>query len=190
MTEQIPLNTDHRPVRLKVEDYLLLDRSGAFDAYAKTELLDGEIFYPSAQHRPHARTKMALYETIRAALSEIGSTLGVLVEVSVGMPDHSVPEPDLVLTDEPDGEGLVPLRSVALIIEVSDTTQRTDLGRKVSLCARGGVPEYWVVDIERRVLEQFWMPSGERYGNRRAHRFGAPVTATTIAGLTIETGSL
>jgi len=29
-------------VKLRVEDYLLLDESGAFDAYRKTELIEGK----------------------------------------------------------------------------------------------------------------------------------------------------
>ena len=43
MTEILPLNTAPLPLKLRVEDYLALDASGAFAAYAKTELLDGEI---------------------------------------------------------------------------------------------------------------------------------------------------
>ncbi len=39
---------------------------------------------------------------------------------------------------------------LTLVIEVSDTSIRTDLSMKVRLYARSGVPEYWVVDIARR----------------------------------------
>ncbi len=46
------------------------------------------------------------------------------------MPPHSAPEPDLTLTSEPDGDGPVPLGSVALIVEISDATLRHDLGVK------------------------------------------------------------
>lgn len=42
MTEQLPLNTSPLRVKLRIEDYLLLDRAGAFDAYAKTELIEGK----------------------------------------------------------------------------------------------------------------------------------------------------
>ncbi|WP_374135399.1 hypothetical protein [Sphingomonas sp.] len=69
MTEVLPLNTTPLPVKLRIEDYLLLDRSGAFDAYAKTELIDGEVFYVNAQHRPHARIKSQLFLAISEALS-------------------------------------------------------------------------------------------------------------------------
>ena len=61
MTEMVPLTTVPLPVKLRVEDYLLLDGSGAFDGYGKTELLDGEVVYMNAQHRPHARIKSRLF---------------------------------------------------------------------------------------------------------------------------------
>lgn len=190
MTEHRPFNTAHLPVKLRVEDYLLLDRSGAFEDYAKTELLDGEIFYMNAQHRPHARAKMDLYDAIRDVLKGLGAGARALVEASVLMPDRSVPEPDIVLTSEPDGDGPIPLQSVALIVEVTDTTQRTDLGRKVRIYARACVPEYWVADIEARVLHQMWAPKGTAYAHAVKHPFGQPIEAATVAGLRIDTSAL
>jgi hypothetical protein len=43
MAELLPLNNSHLPVRLTLDDYLLLDGAGAFADYVKTELIDGEI---------------------------------------------------------------------------------------------------------------------------------------------------
>ncbi len=185
MTELALLSTTPLPVKLRIEDYLLLDRSGAFDAYAKTELIDGEILYMNAQHRPHALIKMNLYDAISAALRAACSPLRALVEASIAMPDHSVPEPDIVLTSEPEGEGLIPLHSVALVVEVADTTLANDLGRKAALYAAAGVPEYWVADIGGKVIHQLWAPEGGTYAQRRVVAFGERVEAVTVAGLTL-----
>ncbi|MBA3878261.1 MAG: Uma2 family endonuclease [Sphingobium sp.] len=187
MTEVLPLNTSPLPVKLRIEDYLLLDRSGAFDAYAKTELIEGEIFYMNAQHRPHARAKSQLFLAISAALRAAKSPLEALVEASIAMPDHCVPEPDIVLTSEPDGEGLIPLGSVALVIEVADTTLAIDLGRKAALYARAGIPEYWVADVGRKVIHQLWAPEGDAYAQRREVAFGERIEVVTVAGLVVET---
>lgn len=183
MTEVLPLNTTPLPVKLRIEDYLLLDRSGAFDAYAKTELIDGEIFYMNAQHRPHALTKMKLYDAISAALRASGSPLTALVEASIAIPDHGVPEPDIVLTSEPEGEGLIPLGSVALALEVADTTLANDLGVKAQLYARASIPEYWVADVTGKVIHQLWAPNGEAYAQRREVAFDERIEAVTVAGL-------
>jgi Uma2 family endonuclease len=190
MSEVLPLNTSPLPVRLRVEDYLLLDSSGAFEPYAKTELIDGEILFMNAQHRPHARVKMGLYDAIRDALNGTGSPSTAFVEASIAMPDYSVPEPDIVLTDEPDGEGLIPLRSVTLVVEVADTTLAGDLGRKARLYATAGISEYWVADVKGRILHQMWSPTGGTYTENRDIAFGTAITAATMAGLTVETHTL
>ncbi len=182
----LPLNTAPLPVKLRIEDYLLLDRSGAFDGYAKTELIEGQIFYMNAQHRPHARIKMKLYDAISAALREARSPFTAFVEASISIPDHGVPEPDIVLTSEPDGEGLIPLASVALVIEIADTTLSTDLGRKAALYATAGIPEYWVADIEAKVIHQLWAPEDDAYAQARAVAFGERIAAMTVAGLVVE----
>lgn len=190
MTEYAPLTNVPPPVKLRVEDYLALDDAGAFDAYGKTELLDGEIVYRNAQHRPHARVKSRLFRLIADALDDIGGGLEALVEGSVSMPPYSVPEPDIVVTAEPEGKGLIPLGSLALVIEVADTTVRHDLGRKQRIYARERVPEYWVVDVNAPVIHQLWAPAGETYAQRREIAFGDAISAATLPALTIGTDAL
>jgi Uma2 family endonuclease len=190
MTEHLPLNTEPLPVKLRIEDYLLLDRSGAFDSYAKTELIEGEIYFMNAQHRPHALAKMELYDALRDRLRALGSSLRPIVEASIAIPERSAPEPDIVLTSEPVGQGLIPLASVALIVEVSDTTLATDLGRKAALYARHSIPEYWVADLEGGLIHQMWSPEGEAYVERREVKFGDRMEAATIEGLAVETAGI
>lgn len=190
MAEAIPITNEWRPVKLRVEDYLTLDELGAFDGYGKTELIEGEIVYMNAQHRPHARVKSRLFRIIADTLEESDSAFEALVEGAVSMPPHNVPEPDIALTAEPEGNGLIPLASLALVIEVADTTLAHDLGRKQRIYARAGVPEYWVVDVNREVIHQLWSPAGEAYSERREVAFGTAIEAAAIAALRIETGGL
>ena len=190
MVDHVTLSTTPQPLRLRVADYLMLDEAGAFAQYGKTELLDGEIVYMNAQHRPHARAKLALYDALKAALSGAGSDLAVLVETTIAMPPHSAPEPDLVLTTEPDGEGPVPLRSVRLVIEVADSTLEGDLGAKLAIYAHNNVPEYWVVDLAGGMVHRMWMPDGAAYAERSLHRFGEAIAAATIEGLTLSASAI
>jgi Uma2 family endonuclease len=188
MTEQKTLTTSPLPVRLRVEDYLLLDRSGAFEGYGKTELIGGEVFYMNAQHRPHARVKSRLYGLLAEALADSG--LEALIEASVEIPPHNAPEPDIVITSEPDGEGLIPLASVRLVIEVSDSTLANDLGRKAQLYAAQAIPEYWVFDLQGRAIHQFWKPLDNIFSEHHVITFGKPITAITIEELVIATAAL
>ena len=186
--------SDHRnvarPLPLRVEDFFTLDESGAFEGYGKTELLDGGVVYMNAQHRPHARCKAALYDALRDALRAMDSALSVMIEASVAMPPHDAPEPDLLLTSEPDGPGPVPLDSVALIVEVSDATLSGDLGAKAQIYARHGVSEYWVADIAGKRIVQHSQPSPQGYADRCEVAFGDTIEALTIAGLNVPTDQL
>lgn len=170
--------------RLRVEDYLTLDASGAFKG-ARTELIEGEVIVMSPQYRPHGMTKLTLYNALREALLANGSPLTAVVEFSLSIDNHSLPEPDIMLTSEPMGEGAVPLASVALVVEVAGPTLASDLGTKARLYASAGIPEYWVADVEGKVLHQLWAPQGEAYTQRREVAFGERVEAVTVAGLTI-----
>ena len=190
MTEMVPLTTVPLPVKLRVEDYLMLDAAGAFEAYGKTELLDGEIVYMNSQHRPHARVKSRLYFLVAAALRDLGGSLEALVEGSVSMPPYNVPEPDIAVTGEPEGEGLIPLASLALVIEVADTTLRNDLGRKRKIYAREGIAEYWVVNVRARVIHQMWSPVGDRFTQSRDVPFDTGIVSTMIPDLTVDTATL
>ena len=49
---------------------------------------------------------------------------------------------------------------VALVVEVSDTTYPKDAGLKRRAYARRGVPAYWIVDVNRRVVEVYALGAG------------------------------
>lgn len=177
-------------VKLRVEDFMLLDAAGKFTEIGRTELIDGDIIEMNSQHRPHSRAKFRLARLIEDALVTLDSPLGVLVEATVNMPPHDAPEPDIVVTSEPKGEGFVPLATVALLVEVADTTLSFDLGRKATLYARRGVPEYWVVDLNAARIVRMWRPGPAGFAESDATPFGAPLKAATISALIVATGGL
>jgi Uma2 family endonuclease len=180
----------HRPLKLRVEDFLALNDSGAFEGYGKTELLQGELVYMNAQHRPHARVKASLSRAIEDALRRTGSHLTVLTEVTVSAPPHDAPEPDIVLTSEPDGDGPVPLASVALIVEVADATLRTDVGLKSKIYAAHGIAEYWVADVNAQSILQMWSPTADGYADQQWITFGSDISCNTVDGLIVSTETL
>lgn len=186
MTEQRPLTTSPVAYRLTVEDFFRLDAAGAFATYGKTELIRGEVFYMNAQHRPHARAKAAVYDAIRDWIRATGSDLAILSEATVAMPPHSAPEPDLILTSEPEGEGPVPIGSVRLLVEIADTTQQNDLRVKSALYAENGVAEYWVVDLKAKQVHRMFAPTAAGYTNHDQTPLGERIDAATIAGLVVD----
>lgn len=185
MTGQDSSPTLSHRARLTVDDFFLLDSSGAFADYHRTELIDGEIYYINAQYRRHLMAKTDLFIAIDAQLRAIGSSLRAVPEGSVELGPHDMPEPDIILTSEPYGDGAVPGASLALLIEIADSTQSMDLGKKAMIYARGAVPEYWVLDTQAKLAHQLWSPAGDAYTQQRQIPLGTVITAETIAGLTV-----
>lgn len=186
-----PARFDHTPrkARLRVEDYLLLDESGAFAAYSKTELIEGEIYYVNAQHSRHSRIKSLLVTEFNIALRALGSELEAWSEVATRLPSDSMPEPDVILTSFR-GRGPVPLETVPLVVEVSDTSLAFDIDVKQRIYARAGIAEYWIADAERERIVRMWQPRGDEYTRRDEAAFGATVASVTLEGLWIDTSSL
>jgi Uma2 family endonuclease len=63
-----------------------------------------------------------------------------------------------------------------LVVEVSDTTQGDDFGFKVGLYARAGVSEYWVLDLNRRLLTVIRNSDGAAWQGREEYAETATVT--------------
>jgi Uma2 family endonuclease len=188
MTRQELLTTP-RAAKLRVSDFLLLSEAGAFADYARSELIEGEIWVVNAIHTAHAAAHFRLSVALAAALEAAGSELTAYTTPSTRLSDLSLPEPDLVVA-EPHQEGLLPLDKVRLVIEVADTTLDIDLGRKAALYGGHGIPEYWVADLQGRVIHQMWGPGESGYSHRREAAFGEPVEAATLRGLKLETRTL
>ena len=170
------LTVPHK-VKLTIDDFL------ALDGYAKSELIEGDVYCTNAQHTRHGRVKSRLFLALASALNTEG--LEAFVETSVAIPPHSVPEPDLLVTSQPEGDGLMPLAAVRLAIEVADATLKIDLGRKAMLYARAGIPEYWVVDVAGGNVHQLWSPGDAGYAERRTVPLGSTIEAATIPGLIV-----
>lgn len=181
--------TTPEKARLRVEDFLLLNDHGAFADYSKTELVEGEIYFMNVQQSRHARIKTQLAFELTIRLRALGSDFEPIVEASTRISDDTLPEPDIVVTSYK-GPSIVPLDTVALLIEVSDTTLKNDLGVKARLYAAAGAPEYWVVDTEARLVYILRSPTANGYADKREVVLGERLESAVIAGLVVETVGL
>lgn len=171
--------------RLTVDDFLMLNETGAFSAWRKSELLDGEIFHVNAQFNWHSHVQTKLTVALANALAAMNSHLHVQVEVAIDMRPDSMLEPDLIVTDAPFVDGPVPLTAVALVAEISVSTLEFDLTRRPSAYARHGVPEYWVVDVRGRRLLRHLQPGPDGYASIDETPFGQAFVSGTIASLSV-----
>lgn len=192
MEPELHLRPDTRPrkAKLTIEQFYLINASGAFDDYAKTELLDGEIHVVNSQFLPHMRVKRDIFTALQASVDALGSELEVGIEGAVELGAHNVPEPDVFLFDARDAERGVPDGSLRLVVEVADSSERRDLGRKKRLYARHGIPEYWVAVLRTRTITRFADPIGNDYARQDSFTFDHGVTSLTLPGVAIAAGVL
>lgn len=170
--------------RLRASDFELLFEGGALEKVRRAELIDGDIYGMSPQTMRHARVKTELAFAMMRRLAAIGSSLKVVIEVSVIVADDSVPEPDIVVSGY-GGDRFMPADTVALVVEVASSTLATDLGRKAELYAAAGVPEYWVVDVDGEHVVIHTQPKTDGYSLREEAPFGQPLTARTVSELQV-----
>jgi Uma2 family endonuclease len=174
------------PLRFDVQRFMRMSDEGLFEDFAKTELIEGEIFVVNAQYRRHAWARRQFIRAFDEALAGRDDGLTAIDECSLDLSPDSMPQPDIVLTTEPRGDGPIPLASVKLVVEISDTTLANDLGRKAALYAAHDIPEYWVVDLEGRILHQMWASGAESYRGGRQIMMGQAIAAETVEAVTIE----
>lgn len=141
----------------------LRDRSNDGTRY---ELVDGELLVTPAPNGAHQNAVLllwrALYGYCRA--QRIGHAAAAPRDVDFPA-DDATTQPDVfvVPTDEIERFlGKQPVERLILAAEVlSPSSARGDRVRKRALFQRNRVSEYWIVDVEARVIER-WHPEDDR----------------------------
>jgi len=130
------------------------------------EVIDGELLVTPAPSWTHQRAVGGLLLRLSAYLQ--GQTWGEVVTSPADISFHEdmLVQPDVFVV--PLGPGgrrgrhWTDIRALLLAVEVlSPSTARADRQVKRRLYQREGVGEYWIVDVDARVVER-WRPSDER----------------------------
>jgi Uma2 family endonuclease len=142
--------TDIDPERRRlftVDEVLAMQRAGVFEDERKFELIEGELILMQSKLNPHELYKNNL---VRAFYRLLPENVSPWVEPTLYLPPHNAPDPDIMLF--PRGRSIEDLKpaDVYLVVEVADSSLRTDLGLKARIYARAGIREYWVVDVQGR----------------------------------------
>ncbi len=148
------------PYRLSVAKYEEMARHGILGPGDKVELLHGMLARKMTTHTPHTFATVRLDRILE---SLCGRSWCVRSQQPVIASDDSMPEPDVSVAQGALGDYLVrhpTAAQTALVVEVSDSTLRLDLGVKLKLYAAAMIPEYWVVDLVNGKLHVHTLPRG------------------------------
>jgi Uma2 family endonuclease len=129
------------------------------------ELVSGELVVTPAPKGLHQTALMMLYDSIRAALGESESGRVLVSPADIMLGEDEVLQPDLFVFRTATGKPLrdwTDISSLLLVVEVlSPSTAQYDRELKRRRYQRAHVPEYWIVDLDGRVVER-WRPEDSR----------------------------
>lgn len=164
-----------------VEDYYKMAEAGILKPTDRVELINGEIVKMSPIKSLHASVVTLLGEELMFQLR--GKAI-VRTQNPVRINPYSEPEPDVVIAklqkDKYRNHHPKP-EDIYLIIEVADTTLKTDRTIKQLLYAEAGIPEYWIINLKAQQVEIYLQPIDKEYNISKIIQIGETIICTTIA---------
>jgi len=149
--------------KFTTDQYHLMHESGVFGEGDRLELINGEITEMSPIGRKHAVCVTRLTELF---FSHLLGKVQIWSQNPILLDNGSEPQPDLVILKRREDfyADALPIPSdILLIIEVADSTIAYDREVKMPLYSVAGIPEMWLFDINRRVIEGYSQPSALGY---------------------------
>jgi Uma2 family endonuclease len=163
----VPFAAPSRHV-ISVDAFHQMGETGILGPADRVELIDGEIIDMSPIGVLHA----AIVDVLARHFGRrAGEAVFIRCQNPLRLDDISEPEPDIAIL-RPRADLYTTAHpgptDVLLVIEVADTSLAYDLGTKVPLYARHGVPEVWVIDAATRRTRVFREPAKSPEAGRPA----------------------
>jgi Uma2 family endonuclease len=131
-----------------VPQFHFLGDLGMFEG-ARAMLIDGVIIEEGPMNPPH---RYGVEFTVEALQKAFAGTHRVCSQLPLVLGLTTDPEPDVaVIRGSARGQTGHPT-TADLIVEISDTSLDYDTTEKMNLYAAAGIKDYWVVDVNARVL--------------------------------------
>jgi Uma2 family endonuclease len=181
---ELPLPRPERLRPLRRGEYDRLVELGVFGS-ERVELLYGMLVSMSPQGAPHA---YVVRELTRRLTLMLGDRALVQAQSPLALSEESEPEPDVAVVPWGDYRQEHP-HTALLVVEVAESSLRDDRLIKGRLYAEAAIPEYWIIDVRRVVLERHTRPSGSGYLERSEHGPGETLTLVALPEVSIETAA-
>jgi len=176
--------------RFTVQQYHRMIESGILHEDDRIELIEGELNTMPPINTAHAGKTKRL-NRILSGLT--GDAAIVSVQDPLVLGERSEPEPDLMLlrprADFYEKANPLP-GDVLLLIEVADTSLDYDRGVKIPLYGANGIPEVWLLDLQRKRLEIHLDPGPAGYRKILLPDSGQVVSPSLLPGVEVAVDSL
>ncbi len=145
--------------KLTIDDFHKLGSAAVIGEDEHVELIEGELIDRAPIGSRHAECVSRL---TRLFILQTQKT--VRTQNPIDLPPHSQPEPDISVVACRDYSRAHPTKDdVFLLVEIADSSADYDRSVKIPLYARHGIPEVWLVDLEKARTEVYQTPSADGY---------------------------
>ena len=169
-----------------VDEYYRMIDARILSEDDRVELIEGEVIRMSPIGKFHA----ACVKRINSLFGwHVGRNAIVSVQDPIRLDDFSEPQPDIALLKprvDFYSSGHPQPADVLLVVEVADTSVQYDRIVKIPLYARAGIPEVWLVDIARDLIEVYATLVNGQYQDVREARRGETLTLKSLPSLTFS----
>ncbi len=148
--------------------------------WPRYELIDGELLVTPAPQNRHQITCQEIWKLLDAYVTIANTGLAVMSPSDLELRTGTITQPDVFVApfDTPIASVFLEwsdVRSLLLAVEVlSPSSLRTDRVVKRDFYLANHVDEYWIVDIDARVIER-WRPVQETPELHRAEIAWSPI---------------
>ena len=173
-----------------VDEYYRMARASILKPDDRVELIEGEIIKMSPIGSPHAACVSRLDDLLHDFDKR---KVMVRIQNPIRLDDFSEPVPDVVILksrrDYYSTRHPIP-SDVFIIIEVAETSVVADRHIKIPLHARSLIPEVWLINLPKKVIEVYFDPVAGSYRKSRKYKRGETAVAQSVPGLELEVNDI
>jgi len=178
-----------KPRRWTCADFDKMAEAGILTQEERVELIDGEVIALPPMGPEHIVAMSRLTRALILLENAFGREYRVMPESPIPVMSDFKPQADIVvakgLLEEFEVRG-VTASDVCLAVEISNTSLASDRRRKFQLYAQAGIPEYWIINLQSRVLEVYREPSDSGYAAALTYKSGDVVEALFAPSVPIK----
>ncbi|MEQ8414301.1 MAG: Uma2 family endonuclease [Imperialibacter sp.] len=162
---------------INVDEYYKMAEVGILKPDERLELINGEIYTIGRLSSRHASI---LKKVTNYFMGLLADSVIVSTRHPVRIDSSNEPEPGISILkfreDYYSSAHPVPA-DVLVIMEIASSSLDFDRERRVPLYASCSIPEYWIIDIESKVIEVYTLPQGRNYLNRQVFNPGDGISS-------------
>lgn len=176
--------------RFSVEQYHTMIEAGVIAEDHPVELLGGYLVTKMPKNPPHSSSTFRVRRALEGLVPKgwfVDSQEPVTLADSEPEPDAFVARGDAPYADRHPGP-----EDLALVVEVSAASLPRDQTLKKRLYALGGIPFYWIVDLQHGLVEVWSDPVNGEYRSRHKYEGDGeiPLVIDGVEAGRVQVGSL